>query len=96
MLRWFCATVAGTVVSGFAFLLVTGRYISDGPIIARLAEGRGVHLGDVFVVAGWAVAMVALVVLAWPHRHLAPDAGSASRVEAVAPVSPAGRPAPSR
>ncbi len=69
MLRWFCAAVAGAVVSGFAFLLVTGRYISDGPIIARLAEDRGVHLGDVFVAAGWAVAMAMLVVLAWPRRR---------------------------
>ena len=71
MLRWSCAAVAATVVSGFAFLLVTGRYISDGPVLARLAEDHGVHLGDVFVVAGWAVAMVMLTVLAWPRPHLA-------------------------
>ncbi len=69
VLRWFCAAVAGMVVSGFAFLLVTGRYISDGPVLARLAENHGVHLGDVFVVVGWAVAMVMLAVLAWPHSH---------------------------
>ncbi len=69
MLRWFCSAVIGTVVSGFAFLLVTGRYISDGPIIAYLSAGHGVHLGDVFVVAGWAVAMVMLVVLVGPYRR---------------------------
>ncbi len=69
VLRWFCAAVAGTVVSGFAFLLVTGRYINDGPVLARLADERGVHVGDVFVLAGWAVAMVMLVVLARPHRR---------------------------
>jgi hypothetical protein len=56
-------------VSGFAFLLVTGRYINDGPTIARLSEGHGVHLGDVFVMTAWAVAMAVLVVLAWPRRR---------------------------
>ncbi len=96
MLRWFCATVAGTVVSGFAFLLVTGRYISDGPIIARLAEGRGVHLGDVFVVAGWALAMAMLVVLAWPHRRPALRDDATPRRGAVTAVSGAARPAPWR
>jgi hypothetical protein len=64
-----CAAVAGAVVSGFAFLLVTGRYTNDGPTIARLSEGHGVHLGDVFIMTAWAVAMVVLVVLAWPHRR---------------------------
>lgn len=68
MLRWFCAAVAGTVVSGFAFLLVTGRYLNDGPVLTRLAKDWGVHLGDVFVVAGWVVAMAMLAVLAAPYR----------------------------
>ncbi len=69
MLRWLCAAVAGAVLSGFAFLLVTGRYINDGPTIARISEGHGIHLGDVFVMAAWAVAMAVLVVLVWPRRR---------------------------
>ncbi len=59
----------GAVVSGFALLLVTGRYPNDGPVLAQLGVDRGVHLGDVFVVAGWAVAMVLLLVLALPSRR---------------------------
>ncbi len=71
MLRWFCAAVTAAVVSGFAFLLVTGRYISDGPTIAKLGGGHGVHLGDVFVVSGWAAAVVMLAGLAWEPGRVA-------------------------
>jgi uncharacterized iron-regulated membrane protein len=97
VLRWFCAAVIGTVVSGFAFLLVTGRYINDGPIIARLGAGHGVHLGDVFVAAGWAVAMVMLAVLARPSWGIrrAP-AGPDETGRLLAPVGRADRPASSR
>ncbi|WP_146146220.1 hypothetical protein [Geodermatophilus tzadiensis] len=81
MFRWVCAAVAGAVLSGFAFLLVTGRYANDGPVILQLGAGHGLHRGDLFVATGWAVAMVMLAVLAWPHRR---------------PVSRADRPGPSR
>ncbi len=97
MLRWFCAAVTAAVVSGFAFLLVTGRYISDGPVLAKLGGGHGVHLGDVFVLAGWVVAMVMLVVLAGPSRRGVPrpaDRGGAA--ERPVPVNRGDRPAPSR
>ncbi len=67
--RWVCAAVAGAVLSGFAFLLVTGRYANDGPVLLRLWAGHGVHLGDLFVATGWAVAMAMLWVLAWPRRR---------------------------
>jgi hypothetical protein len=60
MLRWLCSLVAGGVVSGFAFLLVTGRYINEGPVVATVAPRHGIHAGDVFVAAGWAAAMVAI------------------------------------
>ncbi len=79
--RWVCAAVAGAVLSGFAFLLVTGRYANDGPVLLQLWAGHGLHLGDLFVATGWAVAMVMLAVLAWPHRR---------------PVSRGDRPGPSR
>ena len=60
MLRWLCASVVGGILSGFAFLLLTGRYINDGPVLIRLTATHGLHAGDVFVIAGWLVGMVAL------------------------------------
>ena len=64
MIRWACALVVGAVLSGFAFLLLTGRYSNDGPVLLTLGRDHGLHAGDLFVIAGWAVAMAALVVLA--------------------------------
>jgi hypothetical protein len=59
-----CALLVGAIVSGFAFLLLTGRYINDGPVLVTLSSQHGLHEGDLFVIAGWAVSMVALFVLA--------------------------------
>jgi hypothetical protein len=64
VVRWLSALAVGAVVSGFAFLLVTGRYLNDGAVLARVTENHGVHQGDLFVIAGWLVAMVCLVHLA--------------------------------
>ena len=64
VLRWSCALAAGAVVSGFAALLVTGEYRNEGPVLLTLFGSHGVHAGDLFVLAGWAVAVLALVVLA--------------------------------
>jgi hypothetical protein len=69
VLRWLCALVVGAVVSGFAFLLVTGRYINDGPVVATVSGGHGVHAGDVFVIAGWVVSMIDILVLAAMPRR---------------------------
>jgi len=64
MLRWLCTLVTGGVLTGFTFLLITGRYIHDGPVVASVTRNHGLHAGDVFVLAGWAVGMVSLVALA--------------------------------
>lgn len=64
MLRWLAALVVGGIVSGFTFLLLTGDYINDGPVVVALTESRGVHVGDLFVLAGWAVSVAGLGVLA--------------------------------
>ena len=64
MLRWLCAVVVGGILSGFTFLLLTGRYINDGPVLITLTQSHGLHAGDLFVIAGWAVGMAALVLLA--------------------------------
>lgn len=61
--RWLCALLVGGVLSGFAFLLVTGQYLNDGPVVLSLTRSHGLHAGDLFVVAGWAVAMAALAIL---------------------------------
>jgi hypothetical protein len=66
VLRWLCALVVGGTLSAFTFLLLTGNYINDGPVVVAVTESHGVHAGDVFVMAGWAVAMTALFLLA---RH---------------------------
>ncbi len=63
MLRWLSALVVGAILSGFTFLLLTGDYINDGPVVVAVTESHGVHAGDLFVLAGWAVAMAALGLL---------------------------------
>ena len=66
MLRWLCALMVGGTLSAFTFLLVTGDYITDGPVLIAVTKSHGLHAGDLFVMAGWAVAMTALFLLA---RH---------------------------
>lgn len=63
VLRLLCALVPAAVLSGFMFLLVTGDYINDGQVVVGLGGGHGVHEGDLFVVAGWLVSLLALTVL---------------------------------
>jgi hypothetical protein len=63
VLRWLCALLVGAVLSGFMFLLVTGRYINDGPVLVRLTTTHGLHLGDLFVLTGWVLAMLAVTKL---------------------------------
>jgi hypothetical protein len=70
VIRWLCVLLVGGVVSGFAFLLLSGRYINEGAVLVTVAPGHGLHKGDVFVIGGWAVSMLALLVLAlMPARH---------------------------
>jgi hypothetical protein len=76
--RWLCATVAEVVLSGFAFLLLTGRYINEGGVVVVLTRDHGLHSGDFFILAGWVAATAALLVLAVPRRtpaRVGADAG---------------------
>jgi hypothetical protein len=70
VVRWLCLLVSGGVVSGFAFLLVTGSYLNDGPVLLRLSANHGLHAGDFFVFLGWLAAMGALgwLALIGPRR----------------------------
>jgi hypothetical protein len=61
VLRWLLALVAAAIVTVFAFLLVTGDYINEGSVVVSVSESHGVHEGDVFVVGGWAVAVLSQV-----------------------------------
>jgi hypothetical protein len=63
VLRWLSALVAASVLSGFAFLLVTGEYINDGQVVVFLIDEHGIHEGDLFVLAGWTVSLLALALL---------------------------------
>jgi hypothetical protein len=73
MLRWLCAAVVTAVLTGFAFLLVTGNYLEEGAVLARVSTDHGVHQGDVFVVLGWAVSVAAVLVLARGPRRRTDD-----------------------
>ncbi len=59
--RRLTALVIAGVLSVFAVLLLTGRYVNQGPVLLRLGEDHGIHAGDVFIVAGWAVALLSVV-----------------------------------
>jgi hypothetical protein len=58
VLRWLFAIVIAGILSAFAFLLLTGEYVNDGPVLVALSEEHGIHKGDVFVVTGWAAALL--------------------------------------
>ena len=60
VLRWLFALVIAGIVSAFAVLLLTGEYVNDGPVIVTLGEDRGIHEGDVLVLAGWAAALLSV------------------------------------
>ncbi len=61
MLRWLFAIVIAGILSAFAVLLLTGEYVNDGPVLVALSEGHGIHKGDIFVVTGWAAALLSEV-----------------------------------
>ena len=69
MIRWLYATVAEVVLSGFTFLLLTGRYINEGPVVLSLSLRHGLHSGDLSVLAGWVVATWAVVALVLSRRR---------------------------
>ena len=63
MLRWLCALLTGAVLSAFALLLVTAEYETEGPVVVEVTRTHGVHAGDLLVIGGWVVAILALLVL---------------------------------
>ena len=61
MLRWLSALLVAAVLSAFAVLLLTGEYLNEGPVLLSLTPTHGIHEGDLFVVLGWAAALLAVV-----------------------------------
>ena len=69
MTRWLYVLVTAGVLSGFAFLLVTGEYANDGPVVLPLTYRHGLHAGDFLVLAAWLLAMLALARLGFAARR---------------------------
>jgi hypothetical protein len=63
-----CAALAVVVLTGFAVLLVTGRYVADGPVLLDLSAEHGLHEGDLLVAAGWVAGVAAVVRLLLRRR----------------------------
>jgi hypothetical protein len=55
--------VTGAVLSAFALLLITAEYETEGPVVVEVTRTHGVHAGDLLVIGGWAVAVLALLLL---------------------------------
>ena len=68
MLDRLCALLAVVVLTGFALLLVTGRYLADGPVLLSLSAEHGLHKGDLLVAAGWAAGVAAVLRLLLRRR----------------------------
>jgi hypothetical protein len=63
MRRWLLGLVVLGVMSCFALLLIHGRYVAEGPVLLSLATGHGVHEGDILILLGWLIAVVAQLAL---------------------------------
>jgi len=66
---WACAVVAVVVLTGFAGLLVTGRYLADGPVLFAVSKRHGLHEGDLYVGTGWVLAVAAVLLLTLRRRR---------------------------
>ena len=69
MLRWLYAVAVEAVLTLFAFLLLTGRYINDGPVVVSVTDDQGLHAGDFVIIAAWLVATAAVVLLVTSWRR---------------------------
>jgi len=59
---WTATAVAVTVLTAFFVLIVSGRVVTEGPVVAVLTRTHGIHLGDLFALALWCAATGALLV----------------------------------
>lgn len=61
--RWIASAVVVVVLTAFAALTILGVLSWEGPVLVGLSHDHGVHVRDLLVVGGWAVAVVALAAL---------------------------------
>ena len=59
---WTATAVAVTVLTAFFVLIVSGRVVTEGPVVAVLTRTHGIHLGDLFALGLWCAATGALLV----------------------------------
>lgn len=59
---WTATAVAVTVLTAFFVLIVSGRVVTEGPVVAVLTRTHGIHLGDLLALGLWCTAAGALVV----------------------------------
>lgn len=68
MLRWLCGLVVAALLTGFTVLLVLGTYPHEGHVIWVVGPGHGVYQGDVAVMTGWLIGIVAVWILVFLRR----------------------------
>ena len=61
MLRRLCGLLVMANLTGGAALLVISTNRFEGPTLAAVTANHGVHAGDLVVLCGWALSMVALL-----------------------------------
>jgi hypothetical protein len=60
-LLWTATATAVVVLSGFFVLVVSGRVVTEGPVVLVLTRTHGVHLGDLFALGAWGLAVGGLL-----------------------------------
>ncbi|TXR56281.1 hypothetical protein FMM08_09145 [Quadrisphaera setariae] len=63
-LVWLATAVAVVVLTGFFVLIVSGRVVTEGPVVMVLSRTHGIHLGDLFALGGWCAAVGGLLAAA--------------------------------
>lgn len=71
---WLTTAVTSAVLTAFAVLIVSGRVVTEGPVLLVLSRTHGVHLGDLGVLAAWC-AGVGTPVVRGLRRHRSPRRG---------------------
>jgi len=59
---WTATAVAVGVLTAFFVLIVSGRVVTEGPVVAVLTRTHGIHLGDLLALGLWCTATGALLV----------------------------------
>ncbi|MGQ7297578.1 hypothetical protein [Quadrisphaera sp. KR29] len=60
-LVWTATALAVVVLSAFLVLVVSGRVVTEGPVVLVLTATHGVHAGDLAALAAWGLAVSALL-----------------------------------